>query len=118
MLLPPCIYGPVDKWSKSSPFHGGVPGSNPGRVTKEKQKFLCKTNVRSADLKAISRCYQRPGITHREGTSDPEGTMCYANGSSKWHTPAYNNIVCSLEERAELPLYVGSSQEERRYPYR
>lgn len=52
MLLPPCIYGPVDKWSKSSPFHGGVPGSNPGRVTKEKQKFLCKTNVRSADLKA------------------------------------------------------------------
>lgn len=54
MLLPPCIYGPVDKWSKSSPFHGGVPGSNPGRVTKEKQKFLCKTNVWLVNLKTTS----------------------------------------------------------------
>lgn len=62
MLLPPCIYGPVDKRFKSSPFHGEVPGSNPGRVTKEKQIFYL-TNVRSADLKAIRRCYQRPEIT-------------------------------------------------------
>ena len=36
-----------------------------------------------------NRCYQRQEITHREESSDSEGTMCYANGSSKWHTPAY-----------------------------
>lgn len=26
------IFGPVDKWFKSSPFHGGVVGSNPAGV--------------------------------------------------------------------------------------
>ena len=36
-----------------------------------------------------NRCYQRQEITHPEESSDSEGTMCYANGSSKWHTPAY-----------------------------
>ena len=34
-------------------LHAGNPGSNPGSVTKEKQKFLCKTNVRFADLRLI-----------------------------------------------------------------
>ena len=30
----------------------------PPRVTKEKQKFLCKTNVRFADLKALETPYE------------------------------------------------------------
>ena len=28
-----CKYGPMVKWSKTSPFHGGNPSSNLGRVT-------------------------------------------------------------------------------------
>lgn len=40
-----------------------------------------------------NRCYQRQEITHREESSDSEGTMCYANGSSKWHTPAYYPLI-------------------------
>ena len=27
------FYGPIDKWSKSSLFHGGVRGSNPLGIT-------------------------------------------------------------------------------------
>ena len=27
------IYGRIDKWSKSPPFHGGIVGSNPAAVT-------------------------------------------------------------------------------------
>lgn len=42
-----------------------------------------------------NRCYQRQEITHREESSDSEGTMCYANGSSKWHTPAYYYMALS-----------------------
>lgn len=42
-----------------------------------------------------NRCYQRQEITHREESSDSEGTMRYANGSSKWHTPAYYYMALS-----------------------
>ena len=48
-------YGAMVKWPKTPPFHGGNTGSNPVGVTKEKQKFLCKTNVRLfRDLKRNS----------------------------------------------------------------
>lgn len=79
MLLPPCIYGPVDKWSKSSPFHGGVPGSNPGRVTKEKQKFLCKTNVWLVNLKTTSG-----GIVYREAIADRVSALRPVGCSFTW----------------------------------
>ena len=46
-----------------------------------------------------NRCYQRQEITHREESSDSEGTMRYANGSSKWHTPAYYIWHCRLVAR-------------------
>ena len=32
---PQALNGPFDKWFKSSPFHGGVTGSNPVRTTKK-----------------------------------------------------------------------------------
>ena len=35
-----CKYGPMVKWSKTSPFHGGNPSSNLGRVTTIKKYEL------------------------------------------------------------------------------
>ena len=50
-----------------------------------------------------NRCYQRQEITHREESSDSEGTMCYANGSSKWHTPAYYYMALSSKSKDSGP---------------
>ena len=35
-------YGPMVKWSKTSPFHGGNPSSNLGRVTTNNLTWICK----------------------------------------------------------------------------
>ena len=50
-----------------------------------------------------NRCYQRQEITHREESSDSEGTMRYANGSSKWHTPAYYYMALSSKSKDSGP---------------
>ena len=78
MLPPPCIYGPVDKWSKSSPFHGEVPGSNPGRVTKEKQIFYL-TNVRLVNLKTIYG-----SVVYREAIADLVSALRPVGCSFTW----------------------------------
>lgn len=63
------------KWSKTSPFHGGNPSSNLGRVTKEKtferMSFSFSFTYRSCAFSMRPCCARR--------TRDTRLTLCYAS---------------------------------------
>lgn len=65
---PATIYAGIDKWSKSSPFHGGVTGSNPVAGTNFKWHDSLNSEATDSysvewECKSLS-CYQFKGAPY------------------------------------------------------